>query len=260
MRIGRKKEKEDKLSVTVAKYSDPGGRSENEDSCDYTTDTYGNLCAVVADGLGGEGGGARASAAALDAVFECFRSHYAEQADDMQQWFEIANDRVLGLQTPECEMKTTLVVIQIMNDNARWAHIGDSRLYHFADGKYVSRTFDHSVSQMAVLRGEIDESDIRGHVDRNRLLKAVGRSEDILAECSEGIGFDDGLEHAFLLCTDGFWEYIYEEEMEKTLQKSDDAGSWLKSMVSILESRIPQDNDNNTAIALIINKKTRRLI
>jgi serine/threonine protein phosphatase PrpC len=59
-----------------------------------------------------------------------------------------------------------------------------------------------------------------------------------------------GGEDAFLLCTDGFWEYVYEEEMEKALQESQDPQQWLEKMKTLVCSRTPQDNDNFTAAAV----------
>ncbi len=238
--------------ISISKYTNVGGRSDNEDSCGYATNKKGKLCVVVADGLGGEGQGALASRTAMDAVLDSFKNQAAEEVTDMLLWFERANEKVLDMQTHECAMKTTLVALQISKEKAMCAHVGDSRLYHFVNGVYAGRTFDHSVSQMAVLRGEIRDEDIRGHVDRNRLLKAIGRDENVVAELSPVLNLQDGAHHAFLLCTDGFWEYVYEKEMEETLRTSENAKNWLKEMVSILRSRAKPDHDNNTAVAIII--------
>ena len=242
------------MRITVAKYSNQGDRSENEDSCGYIVDAAKNFLAAVADGLGGEGGGSKASGCAIETITECFNEKIAESDEDFNRWFEIANDRVIEMQTPRCAMKTTLVVLQISGKIARWAHVGDTRLYHFVDGRVKERTFDHSVSQMAVLRGEISENEIRGHVDRNKLLKAVGRSEGITAECSGEVNIRDGSEHAFLLCTDGFWELIDEEEMERCLESASDVREWLRGMVELIEDSSKDNKDNNTAIAIILGK------
>ena len=49
----------------TASYTDPGGRPCNED-CTAVQEREGKLCLVVADGLGGHGGGAQASARAAE--------------------------------------------------------------------------------------------------------------------------------------------------------------------------------------------------
>ena len=145
-------------------------------------------------------------------------------------------------------MKTTLVFLYIEDGCARWMHIGDSRLYHFSGGHLQSQTMDHSVSQMAVLMGEITPQEIRFHEDRNRVLRALG-GDNAKPDVSAPVILTGGND-AFLLCTDGFWEYVYEEEMEKTLQNAKTPQEWLKSMETILRTRTPADSDNFTAAAV----------
>ena len=107
-------------------------------------------------------------------------------------------------------MQTTAVSLIIQNDLALWGHIGDTRLYYFHDGNLQKQTSDHSVPQMLVNAGEIDDSQIRYHEDRNRLLRSLGSKETIkpnLEQSATTIYPGD----AFLLCTDGFWEYVLEK-------------------------------------------------
>lgn len=243
-----------KNPVDMCKYSNVGGRAENEDTCGAFNKSKKEFCFVVADGLGGHGGGAQASQMAVKTISESFFENELKNPEEFKVWFQKANQEVFQIQTPDCEMKTTLVTLHIKDDFAMWAHIGDSRLYHFVDGKLVDQTFDHSVSQMAVLRGEISPEEIRGHEDRNRLLRALGRDEEIRIDVSEKISLK-GKQHAFLLCTDGFWEYVYENEMEKALLHSRSAEKWIHKMVSHIKSRAKEGNDNNTAIAVIVNER-----
>ena len=56
--------------------------------------------------------------------------------------------------------------------------------------------------------------------------------------------------HAFLLCTDGFWEYVLEEEMEQDLRLARSAKQWLEKMRRRLQARAPADQDNNSAIVI----------
>ena len=142
-------------------------------------------------------------------------------------------------------MKTTLVVLSVEDDLAKWMHVGDSRLYHFTDGKLRRQTMDHSVSQVAVLMGEITQNEIRFHEDRNRVLRALG-SENAKPDISSTIKLS-GQRDAFLLCTDGFWEYVYENEMEQSLEKAENPGQWLDEMLKTLRTRVPEDNDNFSA-------------
>ncbi|MBQ2412737.1 MAG: hypothetical protein II313_04850, partial [Anaerotignum sp.] len=48
----------------------------------------------------------------------------------------------------------------------------------------------------------------------------------------------------------GFWEYVYEREMEETLKEAREPADWLEKMKGILEKRIPEGNDNFSAAAV----------
>lgn len=54
---------------------------------------------------------------------------------------------------------------------------------------------------------------------------------------------------AFLLCTDGFWEYVYETEMEIDLIKSRSPKEWTEYMVKRLLLRPAAERDNFTVLA-----------
>ena len=57
---------------------------------------------------------------------------------------------------------------------------------------------------------------------------------------------------AFLLCSDGFWEYVLENEMEIDLSKSNSAEEWVKFMLVRLLLKMNGKNDNFTVIGGII--------
>lgn len=237
--------------VDICHHSNIGGRPENEDSFTVYKKGKKYLCAV-ADGLGGHGGGAKASQTAIDIIHKNMNQQELENPKQFLDWFQECNDEVYKLQSAQCQMKTTLVVLYINNTYASWAHIGDSRLYHFVNGKIEHQTFDHSVSQMAVFRGEITSAEIRGHIDRNKLLRAIGREQNVKIDISEKISLKEN-KHAFLLCTDGFWEYIYENEMEEALKEASSAQEWMNNMLVYINDRVKKGNDNNTAVAVMIN-------
>ena len=171
----------------------------------------------------------------------------------MDTWFDKANRCIVTKQTTMCQMKTTLVVLCIDKSakTAVWEHLGDSRLYHFVDGQYVFCTFDHSVSRMAVLRGEITIDELRFHADRSKLLKVVGK-EDMARPEYGACELAENQKHAFLLCTDGFWEYVTEDQMEQMLQTARTPEEWLVSMREELEKNVDGTNDNHTAVAVFI--------
>ena len=232
------------IKTEYAVLTNAGGRGINEDTVLAITSSLG-LLVTVADGLGGHGGGSTASRAAAAAVSDCFGRGLCRTGEGIVSAVYMANQAVLDGQTEACAMKTTLVSLFVEGDQAVWAHVGDSRLYHFRDGRLVERTLDHSVPQLAVLMGMITEDQIRFHEDRNRVLRALG-SDSFEPDISEPVSLADGF-HAFLLCTDGFWEYVLEQEMEETLADSPDPRQWILKMEALLQERAPGDQDNYTA-------------
>lgn len=242
--------------IQVCRYTNRGGREYNEDNSAFFRVNH-ISCAVIADGLGGYGGGSVASEKATDVIAENFHKNTEKEISRQlyDEWFEKANAEVLARQTPECRMRTTLGVLSIMENigKASWAHVGDSRIYHFIDGEMDFCTFDHSVSRMAVLAGEIGMDEVRFHSDRNKLLKTIGQEPAARPEYGECI-LDKSGSHAFLLCTDGFWEYVTEAEMEDTLRGADTSKEWLHGMVNFLKRKTDGKNDNNTAVAVWVRE------
>jgi PPM family protein phosphatase len=119
----------------------------------------------------------------------------------------------------------------------------------FHEGRLQKQTSDHSVPQLLANAGEIDASDIRFHEDRNRLLRSIG-SEDTFKPHLEQSPITLYSGDAFLLCTDGFWEYVFEAEMVEYLQQASSAATWLNTMELRLLARAPERNDNYSAIAI----------
>lgn len=233
-------------TLSCEAYSDQGGREKNEDSM-HGFHVGDNVCFIVADGLGGHGDGDVASKAAVDTIKRWWDGSVSHEA--WRELLELAHKEIQRLQTPAKQMKTTLVGLMLEDERAVWAHVGDSRLYHFHNGKIVFQTQDHSASQIAVMLGEITQDQIRFSEGRSTVIKALGQP----GEAPEPQIHEEILEpgkHAFLLCTDGFWEYVLENEMEEDLASAKDAEQWLKAMRVRLNKRVPPGNDNNTAIAI----------
>ena len=218
------------MVISYDTFTDIGSRSVNEDRTKFSQKGD-NFCFVLCDGLGGHSMGD-------DTFFE--RAFSQAQAELLRE--QSNRNEPYG-------MKTTAICLVIYENTFRYAHIGDSRLYHFRKNKLIARTQDHSVPQMLALAGDIKEKDIRHHPDRNRLLRVMG-----IESCKYDVAEAEKIRKSdsFLLCSDGFWEYITEKEMVKCLKKSSNANEWLNAMQKIVKANgVGQDMDNNSAIAVI---------
>lgn len=235
------------MKITASIRSQTGGRDYNDDTALVRQE---DECAwvYVGDGLGAYAGGRQASQRAGETLMALTGQGSQLGREALEKAVAAADEAVKQLQQQTGgNMKTTLVFLAVEKGRAQWVHVGDSRLYHFRKGRILSQTTDHSVSQMAVFMGEITPREIRFHEDRNRVLRALGggNTKPDIASVTE---VEEG--DAFLLCTDGFWEYVYEEEMEQTLRNARDPEAWLEEMEQLLSSRTPSDNDNYTAAAV----------
>ena len=234
-------------------YSNIGDCAVNEDSVNVT-DSSKIQCFAVADGLGGHAGGEIASRLVVS-----YCKAVAEQSDKltvelMERTFLGAQKELMAYQKKndfENGMKTTLTVLLYDGKTAMWGHTGDTRLYHFHNGKLLSRTLDHSVPQMMVRLKEITPEQIRFHEDRNKLLKVMGVKWDrpmYEIDC-EGIKLHRG--DSILMCTDGFWELIDEGEMQRILAKKLSVKEAMEEMVKeVLLTGAERDKDNMTAILI----------
>lgn len=237
--------------LEYAMICDIGGRNVNED-CAKIAHKDKQHCFVVCDGLGGHGMGDVASSLVADVFVEQFNS--SSFSDELLATaFDLAQQILLEHQVScnaETKMKTTASVLITDDKKAYIGHVGDSRVYVFSDDKVKLRTIDHSVSQMLALSGEITDAEIRGHSERNILLRAMGTKwERPMYDISQPIKLSEC--QAFLLCSDGFWENITEEEMSQALKSSCDVTQWLSEMVSVVLKNGKEKNmDNYTAIAV----------
>ena len=244
-------------NVSTYGYSDIGNRQENEDNGGIYV--YGtNIVAVVADGLGGQGGGQAASSLALHELSRCGTQEKLPDREEIEAYFQKANEAIIKRQQNQFHMKTTAVYLCIHGKSAIWAHIGDSRLYHFYQKKLCHFTQDHSVSQLAVLLGEISSSEIPGHAKRSHLLKALG-CEEMKPEVHEAVLLEPG-QHAFLLCTDGFWECMEEEELQDALFHTETAEEWITFLRQKITLNSGENHDNNTAMAVFLEVRSEKMV
>ncbi len=231
----------------------PGGREKNEDYSTYF-EHRGRACFLVADGLGGHQGGEVASKTVCESVLEAFRQGPGVSSGHLQRYLKQAGRALEATRNKtglSDSLKTTLVALLVDKRSASWAHIGDSRLYYFQAGRLAYQTRDHSLPQRLVDIGEITSDQIRFHEDRNRLT-SVFEGEDIsrFSILQKAVPIAQG--DAFLLCSDGFWDYVCESEMEFNLQRSRTPTGWIARLEEKLLERAEGRYDNYTALAVMV--------
>ena len=228
-----------------------GGRNHNEDAvaCQVNGD---NGVFVVCDGLGGHQRGEVASAAVRDVFIQNCLPGMRYNAQWMLSSFDQANQHLMTIQNEQrCMMKSTAVVLALNEKRACWANSGDSRLYYIHNHEICAYTEDHSVAYKKYKSGEITRNQLRTDEDQSALLKALGnpeRWEPDITEWPYPVEAGD----AFLLCSDGIWEYLQDDEIAIDLLKSDNAKEWAGLLLLRIIERVEPGHDNLTLLTLRI--------
>lgn len=150
----------------------------------------GDLLLVLADGMGGERGGARASALAVRVFVETYDMASAATIPDrlgrtlarvnQRMAKEIATDP-RGLDGMGC----TLLAVVLTEEGLYWLSVGDSPLWLWRRGQLQRLNQDHayrSVLAHQVSMGEISAADAARHPDRNALVSAITGDEPELVD------------------------------------------------------------------------------
>jgi serine/threonine protein phosphatase PrpC len=242
------------MNLRIYTYTNKGGKQINEDYLDYFTDPTKSVF-VLADGLGAHGNGDLASNLVVRSMISFLKEKPVVNLDILKEAFNKANEELLQDQGSKKlpNMKTTAVALAISNDKAIWGHLGDSRLYYLSNNELSEVTSDHSVSYKKYRMGEISYKDINTDDDRASLLGAFGNKERCIPELIEMpqvIKQGD----AFLLCSDGFWEYVYDEEILIDFLKSETPKQWADHMLLRHIQRTKPMNDNYSLIAVFVEQ------
>ena len=209
-------------------YTNIGGRGENQDAVRALVRNGSGLF-VVADGLGGHRNGKAAAEATVGAFFNGWESGTAPDAEQLRDLVEDANNAILQVQRDQhCSCKSTVVALALERRCAAWAHTGDYRLYSVQEGELLPLTEVHSVAYLKYKTGEITRGQIPQDEDQNVLLRALGGYK---WEPVTGTADDLAPGDAFLLCSDGFWELVSEQEMLDDRMSSAGADEWAEKML-----------------------------
>jgi len=177
---------------------------------------------VVADGMGGYRGGQIASKALVNRMLQQFKRRQFPVENPQALLKEMIADAHLavivagGEQYPPIEPRTTCVVCLIQEGMAWWAHVGDSRLYWFREGKVQERTIDHSKIEEMRRKGELSAKDMEKHPKRHQVTRCIGfQKHPPVPTISKGVELAE--QDMLLLCSDGVWGAVDEELMIKSL-------------------------------------------
>lgn len=242
------------LEVEVGSASRVGGRDHNEDAV-LVQPIGANGQAwllAVADGMGGHEGGEVASGIAIDVLKEQLGGTVpADVRLELTRAYRTANDRIWAQGqdvTVDRHMGTTLVAAILNGPYLTIANVGDSRAYLIRANQVLQITNDHSVVAEQAARGEIGLEEQRASANRNMLTAAVGTTERLERKLPEIFELSLLPEDKLLLCSDGFYDVIDQQEYAAQLGTGD-PNTMSMALVSLAEQR--NTTDNVSAVVLI---------
>jgi protein phosphatase len=228
-------------------------RTENEDSLGVFKFDNG-LLAIVCDGLGGNNAGEVASQLAVDTIYNHFSNslneNYIErieasvyEANKTIYQKSISNSDLRG-------MSTTSEVLFLKDGTAFLGHIGDSRIYMFANNDLTQLTKDHSFVQRLVDEGVLSEDEAGFHPNKNIITRALGDSIPIDVDLySSDLEQEENI--LFFISTDGVHGVIDNKELQEIFRSKDDLNNISDEISGLIEGRGAPDNYSFVLIKIL---------
>ena len=214
------------------------------------------LC-VIADGMGGHNAGEVASRLAVEKVVEVVAHHadasaihafgldpgLSDSGNLLRTAILLANAHVLEMATTSEQyagMGTTVVATLAAGGRLTVAHVGDSRLYVYADRRLRQVTSDDSwVATVLASDPKADPLLLQHHPMRNALTNVVGaRSQTEVHVVEESLSGGEQL----LLTTDGVHGVLDDEHIERLMQEANEPREQADRILAAALARGSRDN------------------
>lgn len=241
------------MKYQLAQHTLQGSRPINQDRVTFAERPNAVLM-VLGDGLGGHVGGELASELLMQVVLQDFNNVKQSIITNPSAFLALTILRAHRVivsfgesQDPPIQPRTTCVLCLIQNGYAYWAHVGDSRLYHFRGGQCLQRTIDHSSVEQMRQDGLITEEEMLTHPSKGRLLKCLGGPRKPVISLSEETLIQTN--DLILICSDGLWEALTLKDISNYIF-SDNLEESMENMLLDAEEQMQKGSDNITAICL----------
>lgn len=186
---------------------------------------------VLADGMGGYKSGEVASEIAVNTILEELRAKipclspgeideqtgYTKESLVARNSVVKANDAIFSMSSNDAQhrgMGTTLVMGVFYDNQITIAHVGDSRMYRFRNGKLQQITVDHTLLQELVDRGFYTQEEANISLNKNLVTRALGIEGSIAVDIKEDIAMPGDI---YLLCSDGLTDMVDDQEINETV-------------------------------------------
>jgi PAS domain S-box-containing protein len=207
---------------------------------------------VIADGIGHEEAGVRASRLAAQSIVDTYwSSAVPDTSTRLREAVEHANTLLYqenqqnerGESTPRTRIGATILAAVVVNGRLFLAHVGRSRAYLFTENRLTQLTEDHSWVARQIRLGLLTQEQAVNHPRQNFITRALGAKETVDVD---GIERELVPGEVILLCSDGLYRHLDDARIAEVLQQ--DGADAAQELVS--EAKRSGASDNVTAVTL----------
>ena len=236
------------LSIRTGQVSITGNfRENNEDN--LVVDEHQRFV-IVADGMGGQSAGEKASELAVELIpqkllqlLDFDSDSGPTVVDAIDKSIHFANSEIMALSevNPSYRNMGTKVVFLVRAGGKLYiGGIGDSRAYQLGNGVLKQLTTDHSLTQALIEAGTISQDEAKTHRYRNVLYRYLGTRDGSTGTNAAEIAPAPG--DRFLLCSDGVTDGICDEKIASLMVASDDPQHIAETIVTAAQEGGSRDN------------------
>lgn len=235
--------------VRVGGCSAQGLRPNNQDR--YVADAARDVF-IVADGMGGQDHGEKASSMAVDIIPRAVQVRLDAHVDPSQAVMQAlleANRAILEASRDQASgrrMGTTAVLAVRQDDQVYVAGFGDSRAYLIRGDRVEQLTIDHTVADALLRNGALTPEQARQSPYRHVLYKFLGCAD--LSDSAEVRPFTPEAGDLLILASDGLTNYVTAEDLRAGAVRHGDPQAWANELVNTALSR--GSNDNVTCVVV----------
>ena len=209
-----------------------------------------HILAVAIDGVGGYDGGEVASGLAQKLIVEYLENYSnGERLELLKQAVIYANNTIFAerknlpqYSSMSCVLTAVLIEVEEMRINM--AHVGDTRLYQFANNQLVKLSHDHSLVGYREEIGELTEEEAMRHPQRNVIGRDVGSTflENGNTDYVETATFPLLPHSTLLLCSDGLCDMVTSNQMIDILQQTISIEEKVNALITAANNAGGKDN------------------
>jgi serine/threonine protein phosphatase PrpC len=236
--------------IRVGCRSAQGLRSNNEDR--FVADPDHHLF-LVADGMGGQEFGERASGMAAEIIPRIVQDRLAAHDDPdhaVKEALAKANQAIIEASQTQAagrRMGTTAVIAVKQADQVYVAGLGDSRAYLIRGNQVEQLTIDHTVAKALERNGTLTAEQAKQSPWNNILYKFLGCAE--MTDDAEVRPFTPDAGDRLILASDGLTNFISEADLIQGAAQFNNVDAWAEVLVRTALERGSKDNVTCVVVA-----------